>query len=224
MPSSNTPSYVLRYFAVTGLAETSRLLLAASNVNWTEENPEWPQAKADQPFGRLPVLVESDGDSGSDFVLSESPTIERYLARKFGFIPNDPQLASRQEQIRDQQRDVILAFFNVRRLEGEAKEEALNAYRALVDKMLDVHSGILRNNGNNGFFHGDSLSLADLGALALVRTIIYMDGGKLEEQRSKYLAENLTPEFKKLIETLESSPKLQSLVSETKVLSLVLSA
>ncbi|KAJ1724995.1 hypothetical protein LPJ53_000784 [Coemansia erecta] len=224
MPSSNTPSYVLRYFAITGLAETTRLLLAASNVDWTEENPAWPQAKADQPFGRLPVLLESDGSSGSDFVLSESPTIERYLARKYGFIPNDPQLASRQEEIRDQQRDVIQAFTNVKKFQGEALQEALKAYRTIVDKVLEVHSRILRENGNNGFYFGNDLSFADLGALAIFRTIIYMDGGKLEEERSKYLAENLTPEFKKLIETLESNPKLQAHISDTKILSLVSSA
>ncbi|KAJ2784343.1 hypothetical protein GGI15_002290 [Coemansia interrupta] len=224
MPASNTPSYVLRYFAATGIAETSRLLLTASNVDWTEEHPEWPQAKADQPFGRLPVLLESDGSSGSEYVLSESPTIERYLARKHGFIPNDLQLASRQEEIRDQQRDVFQAFLNVRKFEGEAKQEALKAYHNLVDKMFEVHSRILRENGNNGFHFGNDISFVDLGALALVRTIIDMDGGKLEQERSKYLAENLTPEFKKLVETLESNPKLQAHISETKILSLVSSA
>ncbi|KAJ2687083.1 hypothetical protein H4R19_006660, partial [Coemansia spiralis] len=53
-----SPSFVLRYFDLAGRAEASRLLLTAANVEWTDEHPEWPAEKANQPFGVLPVLVE----------------------------------------------------------------------------------------------------------------------------------------------------------------------
>ncbi|KAJ2796234.1 hypothetical protein H4R20_005597, partial [Coemansia guatemalensis] len=105
MTSVENPSYTLRYFNFIGLAETSRLLLTAGKANWTEVHPEWPEEKENQPFGRLPVLVEKRAD-GSELVLSESPTIERYLARTFGFLPTDPGQSAIQEQIRDQQSDV----------------------------------------------------------------------------------------------------------------------
>ncbi|KAJ2535196.1 hypothetical protein EV175_006945, partial [Coemansia sp. RSA 1933] len=64
-----SPSYTLRYFDAPGLAETIRVMLILSKSEWTEEHPEWPQAKASQPLGRLPVLVEQNADGSPDFVL-----------------------------------------------------------------------------------------------------------------------------------------------------------
>ncbi|KAJ2331957.1 hypothetical protein GGH91_006287, partial [Coemansia sp. RSA 2671] len=97
----STSSFTLRYFNTAGLAETIRLLLTAANVDWTEEHPEWPAEKSNQPFGRLPVLIQKSDDGEADFVISESVTIERYLARTYGFLPADPRKAALQEQIRD---------------------------------------------------------------------------------------------------------------------------
>ncbi|KAJ2626662.1 hypothetical protein H4R22_004730, partial [Coemansia sp. RSA 1290] len=55
---SDSPRYTLRYFDRIGVAEGSRILLTAAGVEWKEEHPEWPQEKPNQPFGRMPVLVE----------------------------------------------------------------------------------------------------------------------------------------------------------------------
>ncbi|KAJ2526334.1 hypothetical protein GGH20_003560, partial [Coemansia sp. RSA 1937] len=59
--------YILRYFDSTGLAESSRILLTAAGVEWTEEHPEWPQEKPNQPHGRMPVLIEKTTDDSPDF-------------------------------------------------------------------------------------------------------------------------------------------------------------
>ncbi len=48
---------------------------------------EWPQLKEKFPFGVLPVL-EIKNDDGSTFLLSQSLTICRYLAKKFNFLGN----------------------------------------------------------------------------------------------------------------------------------------
>ncbi|KAJ2820530.1 hypothetical protein GGI24_004459, partial [Coemansia furcata] len=96
---NTTPSFIFRYFNTIGFGETSRLLLTAAKVDWTEEHPEWPQEKPNQPFGRLPVLIERCTDGSPDLVLSESATIERYLARTYGFLPMDPRQAALQEQL-----------------------------------------------------------------------------------------------------------------------------
>ncbi|KAI8321837.1 hypothetical protein GQ54DRAFT_304504 [Martensiomyces pterosporus] len=130
--AATAPSYVIRYFDTLGLAETSRYLLTAAKVNWTEENPEWPQEKPNQPFGRLPVLVETSPEGGEPFILSESLTIERYLARKYGFLPVDDLKASaRQEQIRDQETDVGVAFFTQSNAVGDAKKELTEKFHDL---------------------------------------------------------------------------------------------
>ncbi|KAJ1812203.1 hypothetical protein LPJ56_003977 [Coemansia sp. RSA 2599] len=221
MASSNTPSYVLRYFKVSGIAETSRLLLTAANADWTEENPEWPQEKAAQPFGRIPVLIEKGANKdGSDFVLCESKVIERYLARKHGFIPNDPMQAARQEEIRDQIADVANLFFDVRWHNGESKEEAIAKFKGLSDKMFEVHSRVLRENGSNGYFFGNELSYVDIAAYAYLRTIFGF-GATVEPELSKYVVDSLTPEFKQLAKKVDAEPLLAAHVSKEPLLSLI---
>ncbi|KAJ2784344.1 hypothetical protein GGI15_002291 [Coemansia interrupta] len=218
MSPSASSSYVLRYFNIPGIAETSRMLLTAALVDWKEENPEWPLAKSDQPFGRVPVLIEEDSSDGSKHVLCESPAIERYLARKYGFMPTELKLASRQEEIREQQIDTIQAFFNVNRFEG-SKEFALGRFYIILDRLLNVHSAILRENGNNGHYFGDRLTYVDIGAYGIIRAIV-IHGKGLENERSRHLIEKITPEFKKLVETVESDPLLQAHFANSKILSM----
>ncbi|KAJ1880700.1 hypothetical protein H4R99_004286 [Coemansia sp. RSA 1722] len=221
MSFPNIPSYVLRYFWFAGIAEASRLLLTAANVEWTEENPEWPQEKAAQPFGRMPVLIEKGANKdGSDFVLSESKTIERYLARKYGFIPNDLMQAARQEEIRDQIADVVWEFFTPRLFEGESRERAVKKFKELFHRMLEVHSRILRENGNNGHFIGHKLSYVDIAGYSFIRTAT-LGANIIEPELSKYVVDNLTPEFKQLAKAIEAEPLLSAHVSKVPVLPLI---
>ncbi|PIA15229.1 hypothetical protein COEREDRAFT_28716, partial [Coemansia reversa NRRL 1564] len=156
------PSYTLRYFNMIGRAEACRLLLTAAKVKWTEEHPEWPQEKEKQPFGHLPVLIEKRAD-GSELVLSESSTIERFLARTYGFLPLDPTQSAIQEQIRDEQWDVLNAFIFVIMVHGdEDKKAGMDRFNDLFNRMVKVHMGILNANANKKHLFGDKLSFADI--------------------------------------------------------------
>ncbi|KAJ2815217.1 hypothetical protein FBU31_007006, partial [Coemansia sp. 'formosensis'] len=163
------PSYTFCYFKVAGFGETSRLLLTAAQIDWIEENPEWPQEKPNQPFGRLPVLIERSADSSPDLVLSESATIERYIARTYGFLPIDPRQAALQEQLRDCLNDVLLAYIASMSVKDDAKAEAQTKLEGLLDKLIAVHSELLRKNGNNGHLFGSTLSFADIATYAFLR-------------------------------------------------------
>ncbi|KAJ1939200.1 transferase activity protein, partial [Linderina macrospora] len=121
---SSTNSYVLRYFPTHGVTETIRLLLDFVGAKWVEEHPEWPAKKAEQPFGHLPVLVEKNADGQVAFILSESLVIERYILRKHGLMPADPELAARQEQLRDQLYDTHVAMGYAHHSDGEFKKLA----------------------------------------------------------------------------------------------------
>ncbi|KAJ2422350.1 hypothetical protein GGF41_003537, partial [Coemansia sp. RSA 2531] len=162
-------SYVFRYFNTIGYGETTRLLLTAAKVEWTEEHPEWPQEKSNQPFGRLPVLIEQSIDGSPDLVLSESTTIERYLARTYGFLPMDPRQAALQEQLRDRQNDVLLTFREYMSVPDSAKEGVYAKFEGLLDRVISIHTGLLRENGNTGYSFGPSLSYADMAMYTFMK-------------------------------------------------------
>ncbi|KAJ1823879.1 hypothetical protein LPJ60_001213 [Coemansia sp. RSA 2675] len=206
-------SYIFRYFNVAGFGETSRLLLAASKVDWSDEKPEWPQEKPNQPFGRLPVLVEQSADGSPDFVLSESATIERYIARTHGFLPMDPGEAAQQEQLRDRLNDVVIAFFTPNLVDASAREAKHAEFVGLLDRLFTVHSELLRKNGNNGHLFGTELSYADIATYAFLRMFLVNPMESLK-QSPQLVKSKLTPELVKLAVTAEADPLLEAYVSK----------
>ncbi|KAJ1801349.1 hypothetical protein LPJ59_000349 [Coemansia sp. RSA 2399] len=204
-------SYTLRYFNIAGFAETSRLLLLASKSKWTEENPEWPQEKANQPFGRLPVLIEKHADGSPDFVISESGTIERYLARSFGFFPSDPKKAVLQEQLRDQITDVTNLFIQV--VHGASdKKEKLNE---ILEKLKEVMPKALKANGSSVDPQGSGLTYIDLYVYSFFKAFMPHCIEKTPELTDTFKS-MWTPEVIKLISNVNAEPSLQSRVSEDK--------
>ncbi|KAJ2880720.1 hypothetical protein H4R27_004553 [Coemansia aciculifera] len=219
----STSSFTLRYFNVAGLAETIRLLLTASKVEWTEEHPEWPQEKPNQPFGRLPVLIQKSADNETDLVLSESVTIERYIARTYGFLPADPRKAALQEQIRDRLTDIIIAFFIQRSASDDKRKELVTKFEDLLSKQVEVSSQALRDNGSNGHFFGNELTYVDIAFYAFLKYLI-VSAADLQESVSGLVKSSLTPELHKLIAVVEADPLLEAQVAKSDTLVSVLSA
>ncbi|KAJ2493292.1 hypothetical protein IWW37_000755 [Coemansia sp. RSA 2050] len=212
--NSTTPTYVLRYFDIIGLAETSRMLLTAAKAEWTEEHPEWPQEKPNQPFGHLPVLVEKSGAEGEeDFILSESGSIERYLARTFNFIPTDHKQMARHEQLRDQHLDAIIAFFAQLSLVGEAKKEKRSDFDEMLDKMIEIHTALIRKNDDCGHLFGEGLTYADMSAYAFYKLLI-MYAVTFDADIAPFVKEKITPEVLSLLRTVESDPLLHEHVEK----------
>ena len=92
----------LCYFNGRGLAETSRMILAVAGaeyedfryplevIDWAtfnmvreEFNKDKAEGKLEKSMGKVPFLVVNDG---VETTLSQSKSIERYLARRFGFM------------------------------------------------------------------------------------------------------------------------------------------
>ncbi|KAJ1723555.1 transferase activity protein [Coemansia erecta] len=213
MTQSCTSSFILRYFNVTGRAEASRLLLTIAKVNWTEENPEWPQEKENQPFGRLPVLVEKSANNEADFVLSESHAIERYLGRLTGLLPSNLKEAARQEELQEQLGDIAEQFSRQIVEYEDLKKAAQESFNDLLDRMFRVHSKILRENGNNGHYFGDTLSFIDVMSYSFLNLFItYME--IYRSDIASVFQSRMTPEFVKLVAAVESDPLLESYIAQ----------
>ncbi|KAJ2402220.1 hypothetical protein GGI23_000867 [Coemansia sp. RSA 2559] len=207
-------SYTLRYFDLPGLAETSRLMLLASKSEWTEEHPEWPQEKPNQPFGRLPVLIEKCADGSPDFVLCESGAIERYLARGLGFFPSDPRKAALQEQLRDQMADIIVAYAQATVSPSESTKEKLNV---LLSKFKEVLPKALEENGSSISSQGNGLTYVDFSVYSFFKAVIWNCLERASEHTGSF-KDLWSPEVIKLLSNVAAEPSLQHHVSDDKSL------
>jgi len=125
-----------------------------------------PEHMARHPFGRVPVL-EHDG-----FMLYETQAILRYLDRVLpapALTPADPRAAARMDQamgVNDwylfQGVGAVIGFQRVvgPKLMGLTPDEA--AIEAAMPKAHMVFDALARQLGDQRFFIGDTLTLADL--------------------------------------------------------------
>ncbi|HEX3573831.1 MAG TPA: glutathione S-transferase family protein [Rhodopila sp.] len=125
-----------------------------------------PEHLARHPFGRVPVL-EHDG-----FSLYETQAILRYLDRVLptpALTPADPKAAARMDQVMNlndwylfQGVANVIAFQRVvgPRLMGLVPDEA--AIAAVMPKARTVFNEVARLLGEQRYFAGDAVSLADL--------------------------------------------------------------
>ena len=174
----------LNYFNGRGLAETSRLILAVADVNyedfryplkiidWKTYNmvrEEFDEDKASgklwRSMGKLPFLEVGGG------VISQSKSIERYLARKFYLMGDTDEEAALIDSYCEYIRDFKSAYQKVKK--SENKEEALHKwFNETLPEKLNGLENLLSSNfdfqnssaniDNVKYSVGYKLSLADI--------------------------------------------------------------
>eukprot|EP00743_Colponemidia_sp_Colp-15_P000179 GILK01000206.1.p1 GENE.GILK01000206.1~~GILK01000206.1.p1 ORF type:complete len:223 (-),score=42.06 GILK01000206.1:103-735(-) len=197
-------TYKLTYFNGRGLAELARLVFAAAGVEFEDnriEQDKWPAVKAELPlpFKQVPIL-ETKGQ-----VLAQSNTIAKYLAREFNLYPTENLQIAREEMILDGLADANTAFMRSRYEEDSARKQTFldKALNEVVPRILTGLEGLLEaNNGGNGFFVGDSLTLADLA----LQVFIY--NNFVTENRMDSL-QSVAPKLKALYERVVEVPNVK---------------
>ncbi|OMJ11942.1 Glutathione S-transferase 4 [Smittium culicis] len=226
-------NYELFYLPFHGRSLTSKILLELSGVNWKLTHPEWPKEKPNMPYGRLPVLVETDID-GTKFTLTESRAIEEYLADKFGFYPKDKKQQATCLQYVNQIFDVMESYVDIviytkrtalvvgAEAEGLTKkpEECEDREQFFIAKhleninktltstiayFLEKHEHIL-SNSKSGYYIGDSITYADI-ALFSVFTCLKLRGLETQFSSIKF------PHVMKLIEILGENKSITRVVN-----------
>jgi prostaglandin-H2 D-isomerase / glutathione transferase len=178
----------LNYFNGRGLAETSRLIFAVSGkkyedfrypleiIDWKTYNmvrKEFDEDKASgklwRSMGKLPFL-EVDGQ-----VISQSKSIERYLARRFKLMGDTNEESALIDSYCEYIRDFKTAYQTVRKAEnkeeamekwfGETLPEKLSSFEKILYENTDFQntsSQIKSVLEEKRFSVGDKLSLADI--------------------------------------------------------------
>ncbi|KAJ8022369.1 Hematopoietic prostaglandin D synthase [Holothuria leucospilota] len=168
-------TYKLIYFDTRGLAETARYMFALAGVEYEDhriKNEEWPQVKKDYPLGVLPVL-EVDGEQ-----IPQSSAINHFLASEFGLLGSSNLETAKINVVYEVLVDSLNEAMKVDFADPKIKEQLKTKF---YDDILETHSKFLveileKNNGGNGFFVGDKITLADISFLAVRRDMLaYID-------------------------------------------------
>lgn len=178
-----TATLRLRYFDARGAAELSRVMLHAGGVDFEDERwsidfdegmraPGFEAAKAagglDANLGRAPVL-----DAGNGVVVGQSRAIERFVARRCGFLGGDDAFAAARidcvaEHVRDvqaAQRDKGFSPFS-QKTAAERDAARDEWYATDLPAWLAKLDGAV---GGGGFAVGGKRSYADFALWALLR-------------------------------------------------------
>lgn len=168
----------LCYFDARGLAETSRLLLAAAKVDYIDfryplevidwktykfKRDEFDTAKSNgklvHSLNKVPYL-EID-----NLVICQSKSIERYIARKYGLMGTTEEQSAIVDSICECIRDFKTDYQSVRKLPIDEKEAGLKKWfeETLPTKLSDLNKII-----GYGNCVGSVLTLADISLYAFI--------------------------------------------------------
>ncbi|KAG0301866.1 hypothetical protein BGZ98_007988 [Dissophora globulifera] len=199
-------SYKLEYFDISGTPAVARDMLAYGGADW-EHLPlvNWP-AEVNSPFGVFPVLHITTA-SGTTLALAEALVIDHYLAQKFGLLGEnawEEQLikAYHSSSCYLRERLSTRVTWNYKSVMGRAMDLFLEQTLPL---WIQTHSKHLRDNGSNGHYVGNKMSLADLQTANNIDHFACLNRG--DEIVAMIKA---CPEIWRVKETVDSEPRLQA--------------
>ncbi|KAF9107856.1 hypothetical protein BGX29_004460 [Mortierella sp. GBA35] len=157
-------SFKLKYFPILANGATGRDILAYGGAKWECLFPaDWNAEKEQTPFLLMPLLYVT-GENGKTVTLAETVVIEHYLAEKFGLLGSNKYEESIIKMAHSSTAAIQNAFgggvtWNV----PEAKTKALSFFlTSILPAWIQAHEKHLKDNGNNGHYVGNKLSLADI--------------------------------------------------------------
>ncbi|KAF9439276.1 hypothetical protein BGZ76_006005 [Entomortierella beljakovae] len=224
---SNDSSYQLLYFNIHGLSELIRILFAYSGSKWGElklakyetknsNHPsswvinyqEWPAQRKHTPFECIPVVYETTAD-GTILELAESRAIERYLANKFDLSGKNDYEKHKVDQFVNSADAVMLQFSNkVIWVPAEERIPGINkVYSETLPKFIRVHEEHLKKNGSNGYYVGDSLTVADIKTAVVIRHLLLL---QLKGSDPLPISAEKSPLLWKVYETVFDSPNIKA--------------
>ncbi|XP_070548579.1 hematopoietic prostaglandin D synthase-like isoform X4 [Ptychodera flava] len=196
------PQYRLMYFNIRARAETSRMIFAAAGVEYEDvrvAREQWPAEKASgkYPFGQVPCL-EIDGK----FMLAQSRSIGRYLANEFGLAGKDNLEKAKVDMVIDVCEDIQLGLSKFFLEKDETRKAEFKADLVVkADSLLaGLEKMLIKNNGGNGFFVGDSLTWADLEFMVRMEFAPLYDATLLDRY----------PKLKALVDRVSSVPNISA--------------
>ncbi|XP_062612153.1 glutathione S-transferase 3-like [Saccostrea cucullata] len=198
------PTYKLMYFEGKGRAEAIRLALTAAGQEFEDKRftrEEWLKVKPTIPQKQLPCL-QVDGR-----YIPQSAAILRYVGREFGLYGENNDESTRIDVIFGATEDFLKNVINVYYEKDETKKAELkkDLEENKLPQFLDLLEEILKeNNGGDGFFVGNKMSIADL----LIFDTVDQVGSFVKSPPS------FPPKLGALIEKVKNNPRIKEYISK----------
>ncbi|KAF9342875.1 hypothetical protein BGX26_006682 [Mortierella sp. AD094] len=203
---SSNSTYKVLYFNLHGRGEMARILLAYGGAKWEELPIEWPAQKKLTPFQCVPVVYETTTD-GTVLQVCESGVIERYLAKKFNLLGKNEWEQLQIEQFQSST-ETTQFMYHSQVVKGDFEKRAENfrkVYDEFLTKFIEVHENHLKNNGSNGFYVGESISLADIKTTVFIDRVLLLMPKDVQEV--VFSAEK-SPNLWKIRENVNNHPSI----------------
>ncbi|KAF9173758.1 hypothetical protein BGX21_009378 [Mortierella sp. AD011] len=199
-------SFKLMYWPINAVGATSREILAYGQAKWENLAPgNWQEEKLKTPFQVVPILYIRS-QNGQDLVLSESSVIEQYLAKTFGLLGDNDYEEYLIKAFHSSSAAIQSHFAQGVTWEGieAAKTKHFEFFKSHTLKIwVETHEKHLSDNGNNGHYVGNKLSLADIRtACAIEHFALLPEAPELMEIINKSEA------LLKVRETVAKDPKI----------------
>ncbi|KAK3821400.1 MAG: hypothetical protein J3Q66DRAFT_367109 [Benniella sp.] len=198
-------SFRLYYFSIQGLGQTSRDILEYAGAKWEMVHPDadWGTQKAETPFGCMPVLHVIQGEK--TVILSESVAVEQYLAKHFGLMGKNEYEEALIKAFHTSSMAMMGMFggtvtWNM----PEVQDKCLQMFKeVMLPNWVKTHERHLIDNGSNGHYFGDELTVADIKTANLIDHFAMQPAGpELIEIIQK------APVLWKVKETVDNHPKM----------------
>ena len=188
--------FELGYWAIRGLGQPIRFLLAHAEVAFSEvrlginqdgsiiadESHDWATHKdtLSVPFPNLPYLIDSSGPA--EVQLTQSNAVMRYLARRFGYYGDTASdhiwIDVLQDEAYDLRNSIVKAVYTL----GAEYEAAFDEFTSTaVPRYLDGFEDYLSNRGIHTHFVGTRISLVDFILYELIWQVSIMVLGSVTD-------------------------------------------
>ena len=200
----------LSYFDFNGgRGECVRMALALGNIPFEDDRitmERWPQIKAEQPYGALPVLYV-DG-----VPLAQTNAICRYVGKLADLYPTDPLQAAFCDEVLDTLEELNQQLGATM---GLLPEEKKTKRQHLANQTLPIYlKGLNRRllAGGGQYFANQKLTVADLRACDVIQ---WLSSGMLDDIPTQ-LTQTVAPQLMEHCERIQREPRVVGYLAKRK--------
>ncbi|MFP6716100.1 MAG: glutathione S-transferase family protein [Alphaproteobacteria bacterium] len=214
--------FELGYWAIRGLGQPIRFLLAHAEVAFSEvrlgvnqdgsivadESHDWTTHKdtLSVPFPNLPYLIDSSGPA--EVQLTQSNAVMRYLARQFDYYGDTASdqicIDVLQDEAYDLRNSIVKTVYTL----GAEYEAAFDEFTSTaVPRYLDGFESYLSNRGIHTHFVGTRISLVDFILYELIWQVSIMVPGSVTDTHR--------PSLQRFIEAFAKIPQITAYMARS---------
>ncbi|KAF9554496.1 hypothetical protein BGW38_009313, partial [Lunasporangiospora selenospora] len=171
---SKDTTFDFYYFKLHTHGATTRAILAYVDAQWKNTYAsDWVTEKPRTRYGTLPVLYEISADGSKVIEHAEALNIELRLARRFDLLGSNSAEESAITGAFSNTRALMHRFEDAYFVRKQFRDEEHDKF--INEKLLQwirTHEKILSENGSNGHYVGNQVSLADIKTTVAIEQLL----------------------------------------------------